>query len=269
MTAERFVSSPFSSDTRVRLYKTGDLGRWRSDGTLDYLGRNDHQVKIRGFRVELGEIEACLKQQVEIRDALVVAREESGGDKGLVAYLIYNDGQTLGVEVLRLRLQGSLPSHMIPTAFVALESFPLTPNGKLDRRALPSPMPEAHAGNRYEAPQGETELFLAEIWQGLLGIDHVGRYDDVFALGAHSLLAMQAMSRIRSVVTADIPMRFIFECPTVEQLASRLETWLHDRVVSHMGEGERGLEELLRQAASMPDRGAQQLMQELTRGTRP
>ncbi|MFC4311934.1 amino acid adenylation domain-containing protein, partial [Steroidobacter flavus] len=168
LTAERFVRDPFSADAQARMYKTGDLGRWRSDGTIEYLGRNDDQVKIRGYRIELGEIEAQLLEQPHVKEAAVIAREDTPGEKRLVAY--YTVDEAVDLETLRTHLKGSLPEYMVPSAFVALERWPLTPNGKLDRRALPAPDVGAYTTRQYEAPQGEVEEILVGIWQSLLQV---------------------------------------------------------------------------------------------------
>ncbi|MGN6592128.1 MAG: non-ribosomal peptide synthetase, partial [Terriglobales bacterium] len=222
LTAERFVRDPFSDDPKGRMYKTGDLGRWRADGTIEYLGRNDHQVKIRGFRIELGEIEAQLLRQGEVKEAVVLAREDEPGEKRLVGYVIGRDGAAApSAEVLREHLKGLLPEYMVPSAFVVLESFPLTPNGKLDRRALPAPDLSAYTRREYEAPQGEVEEILAGIWQELLHVERVGRSDNFFELGGHSLLIMQVMERLRRVgLSAEV--RRVFESPTLADLASTL-----------------------------------------------
>src|SRR6185369_7282911 len=179
LTAERFIADPFSSQPQARMYKTGDLGRWRADGTIEYLGRNDHQVKIRGFRIELGEIEAELVRHGQVKEVAVVAREDAPGEKRLVAYLVARaeTGQP-SVEALRAHVKEVLPEYMVPSAFVILERMPLTQNGKLDRRALPAPELGAYISRRYEAPQGEVEEILAGIWQGLLRVERVGRWDN-------------------------------------------------------------------------------------------
>src|SRR5581483_1254719 len=176
LTAQRFVSDPYSTDAHARMYKTGDLGRWRADGTIEYLGRNDHQVKIRGFRIELGEIEAQLSRHAQVKEAVVIAREDVPGEKRLVAYLTAREGFHAAAEELREHLKAVLPEYMVPSAFVKLESLPLTPNGKLDRRALPAPELGSYVSRRYEAPQGEVEEILAGIWQGLLRVERVGRH---------------------------------------------------------------------------------------------
>ncbi|RML33534.1 non-ribosomal peptide synthetase, partial [Pseudomonas syringae] len=195
LTAERFLSDPFSKDPNARMYKTGDLGRWLADGNIEYLGRNDDQIKIRGFRIELGEIEVCLARHEALKEAVVIAREDVPGDKRLVAY--FTADSELNLDVLREYLLGQLPDYMVPVAYVRLESLPLTPNGKLDRKALPAPDQMALVSREYEAPQGTTEKAIANIWQDLLGIDQVGRHDHFFELGGHSLLAVKLIERMR------------------------------------------------------------------------
>uniref|UniRef100_UPI00068B5399 non-ribosomal peptide synthetase n=1 Tax=Andreprevotia chitinilytica TaxID=396808 RepID=UPI00068B5399 len=220
LTAERFVADPFSTDPQARLYKTGDLGRWLPDGNIDYLGRNDFQVKIRGFRIELGEIEAKLAACVGVREAVVIAREDQPGGKRLVAYVVPQDGIELAVAELREQLSQYLADYMLPSAFVTLEAFPLTPNGKLDRKALPAPDQSSVISRSYEAPQGEVEQAIATIWQDLLGLERVGRYDQFFELGGHSLLAVQLVSRLRANLGVEIALRELFAQPTVIGLAA-------------------------------------------------
>ncbi|KPA93901.1 AMP-binding enzyme, partial [Pseudomonas asplenii] len=181
LSAERFLANPFSQEPNARLYRTGDLGRWLADGSLEYLGRNDEQVKIRGFRIELGEIEAQLAACEGVRDALVLVREDEPGDKRLVAYVIAA-GVELDAAWLRDQLRQTLAEHMLPSAFVSLEAFPLTANGKLDRKALPAPDRSAVASRGYEAPEGATEMAIARIWQDLLQLEQVGRHDHFFEL---------------------------------------------------------------------------------------
>ncbi|UZE84263.1 non-ribosomal peptide synthetase [Pseudomonas viciae] len=220
LSAERFIADRFSTDPNARLYKTGDLGRWLADGTLEYLGRNDFQVKIRGFRIELGEIENALVAYPGIREAVVIAREDSQGDsdnKRLVAYVC---GEPVPAEHLRSALLSGLPEYMVPSAFVHLDALPLTANGKLDRRALPAPGQESLASKTYEAPQGDTEIAIAEIWKGLLHLDQVGRHDGFLELGGHSLLAVQLLSRLRRKLGARITLRELFDAPTVRGLAA-------------------------------------------------
>ncbi|HEU4557555.1 MAG TPA: amino acid adenylation domain-containing protein, partial [Longimicrobium sp.] len=211
LTAERFVDDPFAPG---RLYRTGDRVRWMADGTLEYLGRLDEQVKIRGFRIELGEIEAVLRQAPGVRDCAVVVRDDETGDRRLVAYVV----GAAEAEALRDRLRQSLPEYMVPAAFVALEALPLTANGKLDRKALPAPEGDAYARRSYEAPLGETEAALAEIWAEVLGLERVGRWDHFFELGGHSLLAIRLIERMRRVgLYMDV--RALFTTPVLAELA--------------------------------------------------
>ena len=221
LTAERFVADPFSDERNARLYKTGDLGRWREDGAIEYLGRNDHQVKIRGFRIELGEIETQIARHPQVKEVVVLAREDAAGDKRLVAYVVPATTGEISVELLRSALKEVLPEYMVPGAFVLLESFPLTPNGKLDRRALPGPELGAYVSRQYEAPQGEVEEILAGIWQELLRVPQVGRQDNFFELGGHSLLIVQMMERLRRVGLS-VEIRRVFESPRLADLAGAL-----------------------------------------------
>jgi amino acid adenylation domain-containing protein len=223
LTLDRFVPDPFG-EPGSRMYKTGDLGRWRADGTIEFLGRNDHQVKIRGFRVELGEIEAALRLHPEVHEAVVLAREDASGDKGLVAYVV---GE-VAPEVLRVHLGSHLPEYMVPAAYVALDALPLTPNGKLDRRALPMPSDTAFSQQAYEAPEGELELTLAAIWRELLGVERVGRNDNFFSLGGHSLLGVQVLSRVSRQLNITLPLRVLFEARTVRELAECINAEMAD-----------------------------------------
>ncbi|SIT78514.1 MULTISPECIES: non-ribosomal peptide synthetase [Burkholderiaceae] len=220
LTAERFVPDPFSDEAGARLYKTGDLARYRPDGNLEFVGRNDEQVKIRGFRIEPGEIAACLTAHPQVRDTVVVTTG-GGQDKRLVAYVVAEPNEAL-VGTLRAHVSAALPEYMVPSAFVRLDAWPLTPNGKLDRRALPAPDDEALAYQAYEAPQGELEATLAAIWAELLSVERVGRHDSFFALGGHSLLAMRLISRVRTALGVDLAIRTLFEAPTLAGLARHL-----------------------------------------------
>jgi amino acid adenylation domain-containing protein len=215
LTAERFVDDPFAPG---RLYRTGDGVRWMADGTLEYLGRLDEQVKIRGFRIELGEIEAALAEHPEVREAVVLAREDVPGDRRLVAYVVG------GVDAgdLRAHLRQSLPEYMVPSAFVVLGALPLTSNGKVDRRALPVPELAADA-DRYVAPRTPVEEVLAGIWAEVLHLERVGVEESFFEVGGHSLLAMRVVSRIRAVLGVEVPLRALFEGPTVGEVAVRVE----------------------------------------------
>jgi len=218
LTSERFIASPFVAGDR--LYRTGDLGRYRPDGTIEYLGRNDHQVKIRGFRIELGEIEARLSSCPGVDDAVVLAREDAPGETRLVAYYtLAQDGAGVEVDALRGHLCSALPDYMVPAAYVRLASFPLTANGKTDRKALPAPEGDAYArGAGYEAPVGEIEETLASIWSDVLGHERVGRHDNFFELGGHSLLAVKLLDRMRQA-GLHAQVRDLFGQPTVASLA--------------------------------------------------
>ncbi|HZG42966.1 MAG TPA: amino acid adenylation domain-containing protein, partial [Longimicrobium sp.] len=218
LTAERFVPDPFSVDGGARMYRTGDLGRWRADGTLEFVGRVDAQVKIRGFRIEPGEIEAVLRGHESVTDCSVVAREDVPGDRRLVAYVV---GEA-EAEALRARLRQSLPEYMVPAAFVVLDALPLTPNGKLDRKALPAPEYAAGA-DRYVAPRTPVEEVLAGSWAEVLRLERVGVQESFFELGGHSLIATRVVSRVRELFGVELPLRALFEGPTVAELAGRVE----------------------------------------------
>jgi hypothetical protein len=218
-TAERFVADPFGGGKPgARLYRTGDLARWRPDGTVEFLGRTDFQVKVRGFRIELGEIEARLAEHANVREAVVLAREDVPGDQRLVAYVVGD----ADAESLRAHLSSVLPEYMVPAAYVRLEALPLTPNGKLDRKALPAPEGDAYASREYEAPVGKIEVALAEIWTELLRVERVGRWDHFFELGGHSLLALQVVSRVRQVMGLELALAAVFEKPVLSALAERI-----------------------------------------------
>ncbi len=221
LTADRFVPSPFADGER--LYRTGDLARWRAEGKLEYLGRIDHQIKLRGFRVELGEIEAKLLEHPDVGQAVVVAREDVAGDKRLVAYVVAL-GAAVDAGELRVHLQRSLPEHMVPSACVLLNELPLTSNGKIDRRALPAPERDAVIRGEYVAPRTPTEEVLAATWCEVLRQERVGLHDNFFELGGHSLLATRLMARIRDWFQAELPLRALFEAPTIDELATRIET---------------------------------------------
>jgi amino acid adenylation domain-containing protein len=221
---KRFSKNPFRSDETDLVYFTGDRGRYRPDGSLEFLGRLDNQVKIRGVRIELGEIESVLGQREAVREVVVMAREDVPGDKRLVAYLVPNEKQAPSVSVLRQFLMEKLPEYMVPNAFVMLEKFPLTPNGKVDRRALPAPehtRPELE--ETYVAPRTPVQQSLAEIWADVLGVERVGVNDNFFHLGGHSLLAVQLFVRIRKWAGIDLPLAILFRSPTVRALAELLD----------------------------------------------
>ena len=224
LTAERFVGHPFDDGEGRRLYRSGDLVRRRADGDIEYLGRIDNQVKIRGFRIELGEIEAVLAQHPSIQQAVVLAREDSPGDKRLIAYVVTADGSAISVHDLRSYLQLKLPDYMVPSAFVFLDSLPLTPNGKLDRKALPAPdHSRSNSDQSYSAPRTPVEELLAGIWAEVLKLDEVGIHDNFFELGGHSLLATQFVARINTAFQIDFPLRRLFETPTIAGLADSVQ----------------------------------------------
>jgi len=218
VTAERFVPDPFGGPGE-RLYRTGDLARWLPDGSLDFLGRLDHQVKVRGFRIELGEIEAALVQHPSVREAVVLADPEQGR---LVGCVVTAEAEGLAGE-LRTFLRGSLPEHMVPTAWVWLDALPLTPNGKIDRRALAARRATVEAGGvRESGLANPIEELVAAVWSEVLGIERIGRGDDFFELGGHSLLATRVASRISRAFGVELPVRALFEAPTVAALAERI-----------------------------------------------
>ncbi|QOV66405.1 amino acid adenylation domain-containing protein [Kosakonia pseudosacchari] len=220
LTAERFLPDPFTPGQRM--YRTGDLGRWLPDGNLEFLGRNDFQVKLRGFRIEPGEIEACLTECDGVRDAVVMVREDTPGDKRLVAYLLAQPGQTPSPARLRQQLAQSLAEYMLPAAFVTLESFPLTPNGKLDRRALPAPDRAAVVTRGDDAPVGDVEETLAAIWCDLLGLSQIGRHDNFFELGGHSLMVVQLINRIQREFFIEVSISTLFLSPTLQAQAEAI-----------------------------------------------
>src|SRR5262249_20074361 len=223
LTAERFVHDPFSSDPSSRLYKTGDLCRYLPDGNIQYLGRTDSQVKLRGYRIELGEIESVLAKHPAIQHAVAVVREDVAGDKRLVAYVVLN-GQDISSSELRAYLKQTIPGYMLPSAFVKLESLPLTPSGKVSRRALPPPeSEEAESTGETAAFRSPVEELLSGVWSELLRRTTVGIHDNFFDLGGHSLLATQLVSRIRRELQADLPLRIVFERPTIAELAPIVE----------------------------------------------
>jgi amino acid adenylation domain-containing protein len=220
LTAERFVPNPLSAEDGERLYRTGDLARWSRDGDLQFVGRKDHQVKVRGYRIELGEIEATLLEHGPVQEAVAIVREDALGDKRLVAY--YTATTKVEPEVLHRHLSEKLPAYMVPAAYVWLEKLPLMPNGKLDRKALPVPEGDVYPSRDYEPPQGEMENLLAEIWADLLKIEGLGRRDNFFELGGHSLLALQLVARIRESFKVEIPIRALFEAPTLGKMAEHI-----------------------------------------------
>src|SRR5262249_45406617 len=220
LTAERFVPDRFSNTPGARLYRTGDIVRQLHDGRLEYFGRTDHQIKLRGFRIELGEVEAALMRFADVRQAVVLLREDTPGDKRLVAYVVPETEKldSFLTSELRSQVQKKLPDYMVPSAFVLLAEFPLNPSGKVNRSALPVP-PDTSQTNAYVAPRTATEQKLAAIWREVLKVKQVGVEENFFDLGGHSLLAAQVMSRVRSTCRVELPLRALFEAGTVAELA--------------------------------------------------
>jgi amino acid adenylation domain-containing protein len=221
LTAEKFIPDPFGN-IGGRLYKTGDLARYRPDGNIEFLGRIDTQVKIRGYRIELGEVEALLVKCPGVREAVVIAREDNPGDKRLVAYIVAEAGQEPTAADLRGQLSTVLADYMVPSAYVTLASFPLTPNGKLDRKALPAPEYQRSPQLVFVEPRDEAEEAVAEIWCEALGIEKMSIYDNFFDLGGHSLSGVQIVSSINALFGIEVPVNIIFEAPTVAEFVDRL-----------------------------------------------
>jgi acyl carrier protein len=224
LTAEKFIPDPFGPEPGGCVYRTGDLVRYREDGSLLFLGRLDQQVKIRGFRIELGEIEAVLNARPGVKQAVVTTWEAGANDTRLAAYIISATGATLEEETVRTWLRATLPVYMIPSELVFMDEFPLTPNGKLDRRALP--MPNHQQRSTYLAPRTPTEEQLAGIMAEVLSVDRVGVTDDFFALGGHSLLATRFIARVKHAFQLAVPLPLLFEEPTITRLADYIDMTL-------------------------------------------
>ncbi|MFQ5796950.1 MAG: condensation domain-containing protein, partial [Candidatus Bipolaricaulia bacterium] len=235
LTEKKFIPHPFSEEPGARLYKTGDCVRYLPDGNIEFLRRIDHQVKIRGFRIELGEIEAVLVNHPAVQETVVMAREDTPGDKRLVAYVVPKQAQAPTINELRSFLKEKLPDYMVPSAFVPLEALPFTPNGKVDRRALPAPdQIRPQMEETFVSPRTPVEESLAAIWRDLLELKQVGIHDNFFELGGHSLLATQVISRLHELFKVEIPLRVLFESPTISALA--------DRVQGDLSNGRRAME---------------------------
>jgi acyl-coenzyme A synthetase/AMP-(fatty) acid ligase/acyl carrier protein len=250
LTADRFLPDPFSEWQGERMYRTGDQGSRRADGSLEYFGRLDMQVKIRGYRIELGEIESALLDFPGAKQCVVIVREDVPGEKKLVAYLVADEEVTTGE--LRDHLKNRLPEYMIPSAFVILEAMPLTPNRKIDRRALPAPT--AMRGldeTNYVVPRTQLEEAVAGIWADVLHLERVGAEDNFFALGGHSLLATQIMSRIRETFNLEVPLRSLFESPTVASTARAIEAMQNEAEEKPSGPAIKRLE---RKRTALPGR---------------
>ncbi|HWD93513.1 MAG TPA: amino acid adenylation domain-containing protein [Verrucomicrobiae bacterium] len=231
LTAEKFIPVPppvgqTCRSATGRLYKTGDLARWRADGNLEFLGRIDHQVKIRGFRIELGEIEAVLRKHPALRESVVLVREDRPGDKRLAAYVVRKPEARVDADELRRFAREALPEYMVPPAFVFLDALPLTPNGKVDRKALPAPDQERRdaADADFVEAGSQVEEQLAAIWREVLGIERISVRDNFFELGGHSLLAIQVISRVREKLKVELPLFSLFDSPTIQQLARGLDS---------------------------------------------
>jgi amino acid adenylation domain-containing protein len=221
LTAEKFIPDPFQQGVRRRLYRTGDVGRCDSDGQIEFLGRLDDQAKIRGFRVEPGEVSAALGQHPAVAETAVAVREDGHGDKILAAYVVFRSGETAPSGELRSFLKAKLPDYMIPSFFVSLPSLPLTPSGKVDRRALPDPQPRRDAADEeFAGPRDDWEIQLAKIWEEVFGMERVGIHDDFFELGGHSLIAGRLFARIRAQFGRDLPPTTLLRAPTIAQLAA-------------------------------------------------
>jgi acyl-coenzyme A synthetase/AMP-(fatty) acid ligase len=223
LTAEKFVRDPFRDRPGARLYRSGDLARRLPNGDLEYLGRIDFQVKIRGFRVELGEIEAAINSHPAVHESTVLVREDRPGDQRLVGYLVMREQAVLSVAELREHLKKALPDYMVPAVFVRVEKLPLTASGKVDRRALAAPDQNELSATEYEPPGTPVEEKLASIWADVLGVERVGRADNFFERGGHSLLGTKLMARVRGAFQQDVPLRVLFENPTVKGLATAIE----------------------------------------------
>jgi amino acid adenylation domain-containing protein len=255
LTASQFMPDPFGPLPGARMYRTGDRARYFADGNLEFLGRRDHQIKIRGFRIELGEVEARLREHPAVREAVALAREDTPGDKRLVAYLIPQGDAAPDPVDLRRVLRQRLPEYMIPSAFVALPELPVTANGKLDRQALPAPERERPAGEEGFLPlRTPTEEALAEIWRDVLAVERVGAGDNFFALGGHSLSATQVISRIRTLSGVELPLRDLFQAETLASLAERVDAAVLAAAAP------RDLADLMSRLAGLSDEEAERLL---------
>jgi acyl carrier protein len=244
LTAEKFVVNPFSiaeqelvapmqhdrghegdrkGEGCPRLYRTGDIARYRADGTIECLGRNDFQIKLRGHRIDLGEIESALRQHPEVRDAVVSLHGDNTGQKYLAGYLQKAGGSSLQAASFQQFLRSKLPDYMVPAVFIALDKFPLTPNGKINRKALPASTSAQNSKRAFTPPHTITEETLAQMWRELLQLPRVGVDDNFFEIGGHSLLAMQFMARVQNTFRTELSLRDIFEAPTIAELAALVE----------------------------------------------
>jgi surfactin family lipopeptide synthetase A len=233
LTAERFLPHPFHKNQRI--YRTGDLARYLPDGQIAFLGRADDQIKIRGFRIEPGEIVLALNRHAGVRESVVIAREEVRGERRLVAYFVAASGAAPSENELAEHLRGLLPEYMVPTAFVALPALPMTSHGKIDREALPSPdalRAEREREDEYIAPRTPVEERLSEILASLMGLERVSVHENFFLLGGHSLLGTQVIARVRDSFGIEMPLRSLFDAPTVADLSSEIERLIVEKLES-------------------------------------
>ena len=237
LTTEKFIADPFRSEPGARLYKTGDLARWRSNGVIEFLGRTDNQIKLRGYRIEPGEIEAALKRQPDVLDSVAIVREDTPGDKRLVAYIVRKQDTPIEFEqsALIVALKKSLPEYLVPSAIVALPALPRTPNGKLDRNALPAPCSKKSTDG-FVAPRTPLEGKVAVIWASALGVERVSMTDNFFELGGHSLLGLRLVNHLREALGEHLALAIVFEAPTAVQMADFLEKNLPVAVARWIGE---------------------------------
>jgi amino acid adenylation domain-containing protein len=248
LTRQKFIPHPFRKEPGARVYRTGDLTRFLSNGDIEFLGRIDHQIKIRGYRIEPGDIEAEIQKHPAVEECVAVLREDTPGQKQIAAYIASRSGEETSAHEMRNFLRERLPAYMIPATFTFLEKLPLTPNGKLDRRALPAPdhgHVEKESAATEEEPLSEVEQALAQIWREVIGVESVGRHDNFFDLGGHSILITQIVSRCRNTMGVELSLRNFFEAPTVGELAPMIE------------------QQLLEQLEQIPEAEAQRLASQL------
>src|SRR6185503_4736304 len=236
LTAASFIPNPFSDRVGARLYKTGDVVRYLAGGELEFIGRGDDQVKVRGYRIEMGEIEAWLRKEESVKEAVVVAREYEAGGKRVIGYVVEDEEKAVGGAKLRKGLKERVPEYMVPSAIVVLEKMPLSANGKVDRKALPDPEEMREEGGEEEA-RSEVEELMAGIWEEVLKVERVGVGANFFEMGGHSLLATQVMSRVREVFGVEVELRKLFEKPTVRGLVESVE----EKLGIGRGEKEEGI----------------------------
>jgi acyl carrier protein len=225
LTADRFIPEPWADVSNAVMYRTGDLGRYLDDGRIEFLGRADHQVKLRGFRIELSEIESVLREHDYVDQAIAIIREDYPNDRRLVAYVVPKLNSELSSSALRELLRRRLPDYMIPSAIVSIPNVPLSPNGKVDRKRLPAPEHDGAETGNFVAPRNAMEDLLAGIWAEVLRRNHISVHDNFFDIGGHSLMATQVMARIRKHLGRNVPLRALFEHPTVGALATILEDY--------------------------------------------